>query len=122
MSILNALGDDGRVSGLAFIASSMFLLPIFRKFVYLITRRAISGRVRGMCITLLLLTAVIFLEGPDAYKSVAEMTKVTSHYHEAIRLARSTYLKGYTQYLNGQTQEALVPEDAAGWILVFNPP
>ena len=70
---------------------------------------------------LLFVGAAIFLPGMEDYKETANLTKVNSHYREAIRLARTTYLKGHTQYLKGHTREASVPEDAAGWILVFNP-
>ncbi len=54
-------------------------------------------------------------------KETANMIKVSSYYEEAIRKARSTYLKSHTQYLKGHAQETSVPEDAAGWVLVFNP-
>lgn len=46
------------------------------------------------------------------------MSKVTSHYEEAIRLARTTYVKGNTQLALGLT--STVPTDAAGWIAIFN--
>lgn len=46
------------------------------------------------------------------------MSKVTSHYEEAIRLARTTYVKGNTQVALGLT--STVPTDASGWIAIFN--
>jgi hypothetical protein len=47
------------------------------------------------------------------------MTKVTSHYEEALRLVRSTFVKGNTQVALNLT--STVPTDAAGWIAIFNP-
>ncbi|MFT7687834.1 MAG: hypothetical protein ACI9FB_003192, partial [Candidatus Azotimanducaceae bacterium] len=49
----------------------------------------------------------------------ANMTKVTSHYEEAVRLARSTYVKGNTQVALGLT--STVPTDVSGWVAIFNP-
>lgn len=66
-----------------------------------------------LMVFLIFLTIVVILLPEEDYENVANMTKVNSHYQEAIRLARSNYFKGYTQ-------EALVPEDATGWILLFN--
>ena len=40
--------------------------------------------------------------------------KVDSHYQEAIRQARNVYLKS-------SAQEGVIPEDATGWVLLFNP-
>ncbi len=47
------------------------------------------------------------------------MTKVTSHYQEASRLARSTFVKGNTQIALGLT--STVPTNTQGWIDIFNP-
>ena len=56
---------------------------------------------------------LISFQGAAGYIHIANMTKVRSHYEEAIRLARTAYLKGYTQ-------EDLVPDNATDWILLFN--
>jgi len=63
--------------------------------------------------------AAIALPAYQDYIKTANMTKVTSHYEEAVRLARSTYVKGTTQTSLGLT--STVPIDDAGWISIFNP-
>ncbi len=63
--------------------------------------------------------AAVALPAYQDYIKTANMTKVTSHYEEAVRLARSTYVKGNTQVALGLTSS--VPTDASGWISAFNP-
>jgi len=63
--------------------------------------------------------AAVALPAYQDYIKTANMTKVTSHYEEAIRLARSTYVKGHTQLALGLSPT--VPSDASGWIALFNP-
>lgn len=63
--------------------------------------------------------AAVALPAYQDYIKTANMTKVTSHYEEAVRLARSTYVKGNTQTALGLT--STVPADASGWIAIFNP-
>ena len=63
--------------------------------------------------------AAVALPAYQDYIKTANMTKVNSHYEEAIRLARTTYVKGATQTALGLTSS--VPTDAAGWISQFNP-
>ena len=63
--------------------------------------------------------AAVALPAYQDYIKTANMTKVTAHYQEAVRLARSTYTKGATQTALGLA--STVPETAAAWILIFNP-
>ncbi|MFT7686984.1 MAG: type IV pilus assembly protein PilA, partial [Candidatus Azotimanducaceae bacterium] len=53
--------------------------------------------------------AAVALPAYQDYIKTANMTKVTSHYEEAVRLARSTYVKGNTQVALGLT--STVPTD-----------
>ena len=62
--------------------------------------------------------AAVALPAYQDYISTANMTKVTSHYEEAVRLARTTYVKGNTQAALGLT--STVPSTASGWITIFN--
>ena len=41
--------------------------------------------------------AAVALPAYQDYIATANMTKVTSHYEEAVRLARTTYVKGNTR-------------------------
>tara|TARA_B100002003_G_scaffold73709_1_gene68739 strand:- start:3071 stop:3505 length:435 start_codon:yes stop_codon:yes gene_type:complete len=63
--------------------------------------------------------AAVALPAYQDYIKTANMTKVTSHYEEASRLGRSTFIKGNTQVALGLT--STVPTDSAGWIAIFNP-
>ena len=63
--------------------------------------------------------AAVALPAYQDYIKTANMTKVNSHYEEAVRLARSTYVKGNTQ--NALGLASTVPSDASGWIALFNP-
>ena len=63
--------------------------------------------------------AAVALPAYQDYIQTANMTKVASHYDEASRVAKSTYIKGNTQIALGLT--STVPSDAAGWIAIFNP-
>ena len=63
--------------------------------------------------------AAVALPAYQDYIKTANMTKVTAHYQEAVRLARSTYTKGATQTALGLA--STVPTSAAAWILIFNP-
>ena len=62
--------------------------------------------------------AAVALPAYQDYISTANMTKVTSHYEEAVRLARTTYVKGNTQAALGLT--STVPATASAWIEIFN--
>lgn len=62
--------------------------------------------------------AAVALPAYQDYIATANMTKVTSHYEEAVRLARTTYIKGNTQTALGLT--STVPSTDAGWIAIFN--
>jgi type IV pilus assembly protein PilA len=63
--------------------------------------------------------AAVALPAYQDYIQTANMTKVQSHFDEAGRVAKSTYIKGNTQIALGLT--STVPSNAAGWVLVFNP-
>ena len=62
--------------------------------------------------------AAVALPAYQDYIKTANMTKVTSHYEEAVRLARATYVKGNVQV--ALNLSSTVPADASGWILIFN--
>lgn len=62
--------------------------------------------------------AAVALPAYQDYIKTANMTKVTSHYEEAVRLARTTYVKANTQIALGLTNTA--PTTAAGWVTIFN--
>jgi type IV pilus assembly protein PilA len=53
------------------------------------------------------------------YIATAQMSKTNAHYEGAVKMARSTYVKGNTQIATGMT--STVPTSDAGWISLFNP-
>jgi len=63
--------------------------------------------------------AAVALPAYQDYIKTANMTKVNSHYEEAVRLARTTFVKANTQ--NALGLDSTVPTDASGWIDLFNP-
>lgn len=63
--------------------------------------------------------AAVALPAYQDYIKTANMTKVNSHYEEAVRLARTTYVKGNTQAALGLS--STVPTTASAWIALFNP-
>jgi type IV pilus assembly protein PilA len=63
--------------------------------------------------------AAVALPAYQDYIKTANMTKVNSHFQEAARLARTTYVKGNTQNALGLT--STVPSTVSGWISLFNP-
>lgn len=63
--------------------------------------------------------AAVALPAYQDYIKKANMMKVNSHYEEAVRLARATYVKGNTQVTLGLS--STVPTNASGWIAIFNP-
>lgn len=63
--------------------------------------------------------AAVALPAYQDYIKTANMAKVTSHYEEAVRLSRTTFVKGSTQVALGLA--STVPTDASGWITSFNP-
>ena len=65
--------------------------------------------------------AAVALPAYQDYIKTANMTKVTAHYQEAVRLARSTYTKGATQTALGLASTVPGVGDIADWILIFNP-
>ncbi len=63
--------------------------------------------------------AAVALPAYQDYIKTANMTKVNSHYEEAVRLARTTFVKANTQAALGLSGNT--PTDASGWIDLFNP-
>ena len=63
--------------------------------------------------------AAVALPAYQDYIKTANMTKVNSHYEEAIRLTRSTMVKGTTQRALALTDTT--PTTDAGWISLYNP-
>jgi|TARA_B110000196_G_scaffold314248_1_gene322163 prepilin-type N-terminal cleavage/methylation domain-containing protein len=63
--------------------------------------------------------AVVAWPAYQDYIKTANMTKVNSHFEEAVRLGRATYVKGNTQVALGLN--STVPTDTSGWIAIFNP-
>lgn len=63
--------------------------------------------------------AAVALPAYQDYIKTANMTKVNSHYEEAARVARATYVKGNTQRALGMQEN--VPTTVTDWIDLFNP-
>ncbi|MEX2489415.1 MAG: prepilin-type N-terminal cleavage/methylation domain-containing protein [Pseudomonadales bacterium] len=63
--------------------------------------------------------AAVALPAYQDYIKTANMTKVNSHYEEAARVARATYVKGNTQRALGMNENVPVTEDE--WVALFNP-
>lgn len=63
--------------------------------------------------------AAVALPAYQDYIKTANMTKVNSHYEEAVRLARTTYVKANTQIALGLTPTTIAT--ASDWIDMFNP-
>ena len=63
--------------------------------------------------------AAVALPAYQDYIKSANMAKVNTQYEEAIRLTRSTIVKGSTQRALGLDETT--PDDAAGWIALYNP-
>ena len=63
--------------------------------------------------------AAVALPAYQEYIKTANMTKVNSHFEEAVRLTRSTFVKGNTQRSLGLAETT--PTDGAGWIELYNP-
>ena len=63
--------------------------------------------------------AAVALPAYQDYIQSANMTKVNTHYEEAIRLTRSTIVKGATQRSLGLTDTTPITVD--GWIALYNP-
>jgi prepilin-type N-terminal cleavage/methylation domain-containing protein len=62
--------------------------------------------------------AAVALPAYQDYIKTANMTKVTSHYEEAVRLARTTYVKGNVQL--ALNLSSTVPTDFSEWVAIFN--
>ena len=62
--------------------------------------------------------AAVALPAYQDYIKTANMTKVNAHYEEAVRLTRSTIVKGNTQRALALTEST--PTTALGWIALYN--
>lgn len=62
--------------------------------------------------------AVVAIPAYRDYIRTANMTKVNTHYEEAVRLARATYLRSRSELALGLAGD--VPADADAWIALFN--
>ncbi len=63
--------------------------------------------------------ATLALPAYQDYIKTANMTKVNTHYEEAIRITRSTFVKGRTQSALGIDNNT--PTTAVDWIGQYNP-
>lgn len=63
--------------------------------------------------------AAVALPAYQDYIKTANMTKVNSQYEEAIRLARTTYVKANTQ--NALGLPVNTPANVSAWVALFNP-
>ena len=63
--------------------------------------------------------AAVALPAYQDYITTANMAKVNTQYEEAIRLTRSTIVKGATQRALGLPETT--PANAAAWIALYNP-
>lgn len=63
--------------------------------------------------------AAVALPAYQDYIKTANMTKVNSHYEEAVRLTRATIVKGNTQRALGLNDTT--PSLADDWIALYNP-
>ncbi|MCZ6504182.1 MAG: prepilin-type N-terminal cleavage/methylation domain-containing protein, partial [Gammaproteobacteria bacterium] len=62
--------------------------------------------------------AAVAIPAYRSYIETANMTRVTANFEEAVRLARSTFVKDQTRVALGLP--ALKPTDTNGWIALFN--
>ena len=62
--------------------------------------------------------AAVALPSYQDYIKTANMSKVIAHYEEARRLTGTTLVKGRVQ--NALNQPTTVPEDASGWIEIYD--
>ena len=63
--------------------------------------------------------AAVALPAYQDYIATANMTKVNSHYEEAVRVTRATIVKGATQ--RALNLEETTPTDSTGWIALYSP-
>ena len=63
--------------------------------------------------------AAVALPAYQDYIKTANMTKVNSHYEEAVRVTRSTIVKGNTQRALGLNETT--PTTSAAWVALYNP-
>lgn len=72
-----------------------------------------------MVVAIVAILAAVALPAYQDHIATANMTKVSSHYEEAVRLTRATIARGNAQAALGLANTA--PTDAAGWIALYNP-
>ncbi len=72
-----------------------------------------------MVVAIIAILAAFAIPAYTDYVKTANMAKVSAHYEEAVRLARSTFVKGSSQKALGLAGN--LPVDTAGWIAIFNP-
>lgn len=63
--------------------------------------------------------AAVALPAYQDYIATANMTKVNSHYEEAVRVTRATIVKGATQ--RALSLDETTPTDSTGWIALYAP-
>ncbi len=63
--------------------------------------------------------AAVALPAYQDYIKTANITKVNAHYESAIRVTKSTMVKGATQRANGLTETT--PSTDTDWISLYNP-
>ena len=63
--------------------------------------------------------ATVALPTYQNYIKTANMAKVNTHFEEAVRITRSTFVRGNTQRALGLT--STTPTTAADWITLYNP-
>ena len=72
-----------------------------------------------LAVSLIAILIVVALPAYQDYVKEANMARVNSSYEEALRLARTTFVKGNAQIALGLT--STVPKDSPSWIAALNP-
>ena len=80
--------------------------------------RAIATIIVFLFVTFLMIALFI----PDLMeqdKETADLTRVSSHYYEAVRMSRASFAREDTQNVQGEIRR--LPETAVDWIQLFDP-
>ena len=72
-----------------------------------------------LAVSLIAILIVVALPAYQDYVKEANMARVNSSYEEALRLARTTFVRGNAQIALGLT--STVPKDSPSWIAALNP-
>ncbi len=72
-----------------------------------------------LAVSLIAIVFVVALPAYQDYVREANMARVNSSYENALRLARTTFVKGDAQIALGLT--STVPKDSSSWIAALNP-